>query len=123
MKLGFGAIGKGYAPDRWNSSCKPKLEELLHASGDLSAWEHNPWYQLASGVGKSKNKNKVFAWFPIQDKAVVTSGDYERFLIMEGKRYGHIINLNWATQVKAWLAVLFLLQKQSWPMPLRQHFC
>ena len=39
-----------------------------------------------------KNKNKVFAWFPIQDKAVVTSGDYERFLIMEGKRYGHIIN-------------------------------
>ena len=48
-----------------------------------------PWQV---GLVNPKNKNKVFAWFPINDRAVVTSGDYERYLLMDGKRYGHIIN-------------------------------
>ena len=95
MKLGFGAIGKGYAADKVKQLLQTKGVKggIVNASGDLSAWGTQPdGTSWQVGLVNPKNKNKVFAWFPIQDKAVVTSGDYERFLIMEGKRYGHIIN-------------------------------
>lgn len=95
MKLGFGAIGKGYAADKVKQLLQTKGVKggIVNASGDLSAWGTQPdGSSWQVGLVNPKNKNKVFAWFPIQDKAVVTSGDYERFLIMEGKRYGHIIN-------------------------------
>ncbi len=95
MKIGFGAIGKGYAADR----VKAMLLEngvkagIVNASGDMSAWGTQPdgtSWQI--GLVNPLNKNKVFSWFPLNNTAVVTSGDYERFLLMEGKRYGHIIN-------------------------------
>jgi len=38
------------------------------------------------------NKKKAFAVLPISGKAVVTSGDYERFVKFNGVRYSHIIN-------------------------------
>ncbi len=59
----------------------------------MSAWgvqpNGNPW-QI--GLVNPLNKNKVVAWFPLKNQAVVTSGDYEKYLVMDGKRYGHIIN-------------------------------
>ena len=38
------------------------------------------------------NKNKAFALLPIQEKAVVTSGNYEKYVTFNEKRYSHIIN-------------------------------
>ena len=95
MKIGFGAIGKGYAADKVKLLLQAKgvAGGIVNASGDLSAWGVQPdgqSWQVA--LVNPKNKNKVFAWFPISDRAVVTSGDYERYLLMDGKRYGHIIN-------------------------------
>ena len=95
MKIGFGAIGKGYAAD-----CVKNLLQrngikagIVNASGDLTAWGKQPSGEdWQVGLVNPKNNEKVFAWFPIDGRAVVTSGDYERFLLMDGKRYGHIIN-------------------------------
>lgn len=95
MKIGFGAIGKGYAADRVKSLLLEKGVEagIVNASGDMSAWgtqpDGSPWQV---GLINPLNKNKVFSWFPLLNTAVVTSGDYERYLLMDGKRYGHIIN-------------------------------
>lgn len=95
MKIGFGAIGKGYAADRVKSLLQNKgvTAGIVNASGDMSAWgmqpNGKPWQV---GLVNPKNKNKVFAWFPIKDQAVVTSGDYEKFVLIDGKRHGHIIN-------------------------------
>ncbi len=95
MKIGFGAIGKGYSADR----AKALLMEagvaggMINASGDLNCWgekhDGTPWMV---GITNPLNKNKVFAWFPIQNSAVVTSGDYEKFVVLNGKRYAHIID-------------------------------
>ncbi len=95
MKIGFGAIGKGYAADRVKTLLQQKgvRAGIVNASGDMSAWGKQPdgkAWQV--GLVNPKNKQKVFAWFPIMNQAVVTSGDYEKYVIMEGKRYGHIIN-------------------------------
>ncbi|MEM8889874.1 MAG: FAD:protein FMN transferase [Bacteroidota bacterium] len=95
MKIGFGAIGKGYAANR----AKKVLQEMgissgmVNAGGDLIAWgteeDGSPWKIAVADPSKEK---KVLAWLEVQDKAVVTSGDYERFVILEGKRYAHIID-------------------------------
>ena len=95
MKIGFGAIGKGYAADRVKSLLQNQgvAAGIVNASGDMSAWgiqpNGEPWQV---GLINPKNKDKVFAWFPVKNKAVVTSGDYEKFILINGKRYGHIIN-------------------------------
>lgn len=95
MKIGFGAIGKGYAADRVKSLLLEKGVEagIVNASGDMSAWgtqpDGSPWQV---GLVNPLDKNKIFSWFPLLNTAVVTSGDYERYLLMDGKRYGHIIN-------------------------------
>lgn len=95
MKIGFGAIGKGYAADRVKSLLKTAGAPggIVNASGDMAVWgeDHNgePW---KVGIVNPMNKNRVFARFSLMDNAVVTSGDYERFLYLDGERYGHIIN-------------------------------
>lgn len=95
MKIGFGAIGKGYAADM----AKKLLMEhgvsggIINASGDMNAWGQQangkPW-KIA--LTNPLNKNKVFASFNLREEAVVTSGNYEKYKIIDGKRYSHIID-------------------------------
>ncbi|WP_413997323.1 FAD:protein FMN transferase [Maribacter sp. 2307ULW6-5] len=95
MKIGFGAIGKGYAADR----AKKLLQEagvragIINAGGDMQAWGKQPngsdW-QVA--ITNPMDKNKAFALLPIGDRAVVTSGNYEKFVRINGTRYVHIID-------------------------------
>lgn len=95
MKIGFGAIGKGYAANRAKISMQQKniLGGLVNAGGDLIAWgvsaKPEPW---TIKIADPKQKDRAFAWLQIKDQSVVTSGDYERFFIMNGKRYAHIID-------------------------------
>jgi len=95
MKIGFGAIGKGYSADRAKALLMETGVEagMINASGDLNCWgekpDGTPWLV---GITNPLNKNKVFAWFPIQNSAVVTSGDYEKFVVLNGQRYAHIID-------------------------------
>lgn len=95
MKMGFGAIGKGYAADAVKRLLQAKGVKagIVNASGDMSAWGKNPnGEDWQIGLVNPMNKNKVFSWFSLNEKAVVTSGDYERYVMIDGERYGHIIN-------------------------------
>jgi thiamine biosynthesis lipoprotein len=49
----------------------------------------SPWLV---GINNPLNKDKVFSWFPMNNNAVVTSGNYEKFVEFEGIRYSHIID-------------------------------
>ena len=95
MKIGFGGIGKGYAADKAKELLKSKgvLGGIINASGDLTTWgkqSNGDSWQV--GIKNPLNKNKVFALFPIENRAVVTSGNYEKYIMINGKRYTHIIN-------------------------------
>lgn len=95
MKIGFGAIGKGFAADR----AKVVMEELgiqsgvVNAGGDLLAWGQRPdgapW---SVGIADPKEKTNILSWLSINNRAVATSGNYEKFLTIKGERYCHIIN-------------------------------
>ena len=95
MKIGFGAIGKGYAADKAKKLLIKKGVRggIINASGDMNTWgvqtNGKPWNV---GITNPLNKNKTFALFPLHNSAVVTSGNYEKYVVFNKKRYTHIID-------------------------------
>ena len=95
MKIGFGAIGKGYAADKAKQLLilKGVSSGIINASGDMNTWGKQPnGEDWTVAITNPMNKNKAFALLPLKQGAVVTSGDYEKFVMFDGVRYAHIIN-------------------------------
>ncbi|MCL5246829.1 FAD:protein FMN transferase [Cellulophaga sp. 20_2_10] len=95
MKIGFGAIGKGYAADKAKALLIEKgvSSGIINASGDMNTWGKQPdGSEWKVAITNPMNKNKVFALLPITNGAVVTSGNYEKYVNFNGKRYTHIID-------------------------------
>lgn len=95
MKIGFGAIGKGYAADKAKDLLLSKGVPggIINASGDMNTWGKQPdGREWMVALTNPLNKDQAFALLPIREGAVVTSGDYEKFVQFNGVRYSHIIN-------------------------------
>jgi len=95
MKIGFGAIGKGYAADKAKALLIEKGVKagIINASGDLNAWGKQPdGKDWMVAITNPLNKEKVFAWLPVYNGAVVTSGNYEKYVVFDSIRYSHIID-------------------------------
>jgi len=95
MKIGFGGIGKGYAADKAKALLISKGVKagIINASGDMNTWGKQPnGKNWEVAITNPLNKNVSFGIFPISNKAVVTSGDYEKYVIFNNIRYTHIIN-------------------------------
>ena len=95
MKIGFGALGKGYAADKVRAMLKANGVKagIINASGDLTTWGKQPdGSDWTVGITNPLNKKKVFSWFPVVDAAVATSGNYEKFVEFNGIKYSHIID-------------------------------
>ncbi len=96
MKIGFGAIGKGYAADQAKlvmSQIAGVRGGLVNASGDLMVWgesaKPNGW---VIQIANPKDNSKSLGSLTLEDMAIVTSGDYEKYFTNQGVRYAHIIN-------------------------------
>ncbi len=95
MKIGFGATGKAYAADKGNELMQGLGVKagIINASGDMAVWgkqpNGKPW---KIGVTDPKDANKIYKTISLKNKAIVTSGNYEKFVMLDGKRYSHIIN-------------------------------
>lgn len=95
MKLGFGAIGKGYAADKAKDLLISKgvVSGIINASGDMNTWGRQPdGSEWKVAITNPMDKNKVFALLPITNGAVVTSGNYEKYVTFNDVRYTHIID-------------------------------
>jgi thiamine biosynthesis lipoprotein len=95
MRIGFGGIGKGYAAER----AKIILRQLgvtsgiVNASGDLTAWGTQPNGQpWTIGIADPNHREHPFSYLNITDMAIATSGSYEKFVIIDGKKYSHTID-------------------------------
>jgi thiamine biosynthesis lipoprotein len=95
MKIGFGALGEGYAADRCREMMLAKgiKAGIVNASGDMSTWGKQPngddW---SIGITNPMKEDALLAVIPLKKNAVVTSGSYRKFVVFKGKRYAHIIN-------------------------------
>ncbi|MEZ4809306.1 MAG: FAD:protein FMN transferase [Allomuricauda sp.] len=95
MRIGFGAIGKGYAADRAKELLVSKQVKggIINASGDLTTWGTKATGEKwLVGIANPLSKEKVFSWLPIVESSVATSGNYEKYVILNGKKYSHIID-------------------------------
>lgn len=95
MKIGFGAIGKGYAADKVKVLMKTLKVPggIINASGDLTTWgTRESGKKWLVGITSPLNKNKVFSWLPIDESSVATSGNYEKFITFKEEKYSHIID-------------------------------
>ncbi|MEY4903956.1 MAG: hypothetical protein RLZZ292_1771 [Bacteroidota bacterium] len=95
MRIGFGGIGKGYAAEM---AKRVMLQNgvkngIVNASGDLVTWGHQPngkpW---TVGVADPENRNQPFSYLDISNMAVATSGNYEKYVLIDGKKYSHTID-------------------------------
>ena len=99
LQLDFGAVAKGYtaqlAADYLRTT--PVTSFVLNAGGNICAGEAKADSGLKWGVGiqdpdGGTTGNDLFDTLFTTDKAVVTSGDYQRYYIVQGKRYAHLIS-------------------------------
>jgi thiamine biosynthesis lipoprotein len=95
MGIGLGAIAKGYAVDRVAallvaegfSSC------LVNGGGDVLGRGQKPSGPWIVGVRDPRGgPGDLLGEMPLRDAALVTSGDYERYAEVDGRRYAHILD-------------------------------
>lgn len=95
MRIDLGGIAKGYAVDRAAVVLKNDgvKKFLINAGGDIYAcgWK-NAKSKWQVGLQHPRKRQKLLARFELSDFAVATSGDYERFVEIDGRRYHHILN-------------------------------
>ena len=95
MKIGFGALGEGYATDKCRKMMLAKgiAAGIINGSGDMSTWGKQPNGKAWTiGITNPFRPEKLLAVVPLTQEAVTTSGSYEKFVVLDGKRYSHIIN-------------------------------
>lgn len=94
-KIGLGGIGQGYIADKISEKLKGMgcTSAIVNVSGDLYAWgkkpDQKPW-QVA--ITNPKNTKQIIGYFPLENSAVETSGNYEKYFTHQQKRYAHIID-------------------------------
>lgn len=95
MRIGFGGIGKGYAAEMAKRLLQKRGVQsgIVNASGDLTTWgmqsNGKPW---TVGIADPDHAKQPFSYMNITDMAVATSGNYEKFVIIDGRKYSHTIN-------------------------------
>ena len=95
MQLGLGGLAKGWAVDRAVEKLRALgfKDFLVQAGGDLYAAGRKAGRPWKVGIREPRGEpGRVFAVLEVSDAAFSTSGDYENFFILEGKRYHHLID-------------------------------
>jgi thiamine biosynthesis lipoprotein len=95
LHIDLGAIAKGYAIDRAGARLRDIgiRHAIVTVGGDLitigGSPEGEPW---SVGIRSPHDRRALAATLAVSDKAVCTSGDYERFFRWRGKQYHHLID-------------------------------
>lgn len=95
IALDLGGIAKGYAVDRAVATLRAwgVTGALVNAGGDLYAMgtteSGDPWQV---GVRSPHDPARLAGTFPLSDRAVATSGDYEQYFDHDGRRYHHLLD-------------------------------
>jgi FAD:protein FMN transferase len=108
MELDFGGFGKEYAADRAarvlhecgiESACADLAGDLaiLGAQPDGSPWK--------VGIRHPRHDDALVATLPVTSGGVATSGDYERYVEVDGVRYCHLLDARTGLPARAFQSV------------------
>lgn len=95
MELDFGGIVKEYAVDRAAALCRNEGAQhgVINLGGDIKLIGPRPdGIAWRVGISHPREKGSVMETLLLEHGAVASSGDYERCIVVEGVRYGHVLN-------------------------------
>lgn len=94
LMVDLGGIAKGYIVDRAVVVLKNHgiTSGAVNAGGDMYLLGQHPEHPWRIGIQHPREQGGILATVQVRDKAVVTSGDYERFFEQDGQRYHHIFD-------------------------------
>ncbi|MEO8404223.1 MAG: FAD:protein FMN transferase [Chitinophagaceae bacterium] len=95
MRIGFGGIGKGYAAEKAKAILVNKgvSSGIVNAAGDLTAWGYQPGGKpWTIGIADPNAARNSFSYLDITNTSIATSGNYEKFILVDGKKYSHTID-------------------------------
>jgi thiamine biosynthesis lipoprotein len=95
MRIGFGGIGKGYAAERAKYILLKRGVEsgIVNAAGDLTAWGYQAnGKKWTIGIADPNAVHYPFSYMDITNMAIATSGNYEKYVLINGKKYSHTID-------------------------------
>ena len=110
MKLDVGAIAKGYAVEMVAHSLEKKNISgyVINVGGNVRTiglkGDGNKW---TVGIENPEENEEIpyLAYLELSDKSLVTSGSYQRYYIVDGKRYHHIIDPETLMPSESYLSV------------------
>ena len=111
MEIDFGGFGKEYAADRACALLQQRgvRHGYVNLGGDMRFIgpqpDGRPW---AIGIQDPRKPDGIVASIAVSHGALTTSGDYERFFDIDGKRYCHVLNPRTGMPVSHWRSVSVL---------------
>ena len=111
MQIDFGGFGKEYAVDRVSTLLRARgvKSGYVNFGGDIAVMgpkpEQSPWLL---GIQDPRKSGQVIATIPVFIGALASSGDYERFFEIDGKRYCHVIHPETGHPVSYWRSITVL---------------
>jgi len=95
MRIDVGGIGKGYAADQAVMALKKAgaMAGVVALSGDIKTFGKLPGGKtFPVAIQHPRREGQVLVFIDLQDEAISTAGDYERFFEQDGVRYHHILD-------------------------------
>ncbi len=94
LQIDLGGIAKGYAVDRAIAVLKARgiTSAAVNAGGDMYLLGQRAGRPWRIGLQHPRQQDAVLETVRVEDRAVVTSGDYERFFEQDGQRFHHIFD-------------------------------
>lgn len=96
MSFDLGGVAKGAALDAALAAAKNAGAEngIINLGGNIACFGHNKegrnFFEV--GIRDPQNANAIIRKICISNSYCATSGNYERFTVIDGKRYSHIMN-------------------------------
>jgi thiamine biosynthesis lipoprotein len=118
MRLDLGGIAKGYAIDKAIEAAQRggATGTLVDIGGDIRCFGTPPegkdhWIigvQDPNSAVEGLGEGGVLLKLKVNDAAVATSGDYQQFVVIEGRKYSHIINRKTGTSAEGLSSVTII---------------
>jgi thiamine biosynthesis lipoprotein len=117
MRIDVGGIGKGYAADQAVDALRRAgaVAGVVALSGDIKTFGRLPGGKMFPvGIQHPRKDGSVLVWIDLQDEAISTAGDYERFFEREGVRYHHILDPRTLQPARSCQSVTVIAREGVW---------
>jgi FAD:protein FMN transferase len=117
MRIDVGGIGKGFAADQAVMAMKKAgaVAGVVALSGDIKTFGQLPdGKKFSVGIQHPRKEGAVLAEIDLQDEAISTAGDYERFFEKDGIRYHHILDPNTLQPARGCQSVSVIAKEGVW---------